>query len=95
MSGEMQWYNGMSDRRRHIKIGGMIVFQKHRVGKLFLKCDSYQTSRDFNVVMGATQFFMKLISMNFIQVVSERIYGFLFPQKTMCCVSHPCVGRLC
>ena len=60
----MQWYNGMSGGRR---IGGNEIGRNDSVSKtpcaekLFLICGSYQTSRDFNNVMGTPQFFMELI----------------------------------
>ena len=60
----MQWYNGMSGGRRHmLKFGENDIVSKTPCGdKLFLICGSYQTSRDFNNVMGTPQYFMDLIA---------------------------------
>ena len=46
----------------HVEIGGNDSVSKTPCGeKLFLICGSYQTSRDFNNVMGTPQYFMDLI----------------------------------
>ena len=44
-----------------LRLGVMIVFRKRRVVRNCLICGSYQTSRDFNNVMGTPQYFMDLI----------------------------------
>ena len=47
----------------HVEIGGNNSVSKTPRGeKLFLICGSYQTSRDFNNVMGTPQNFMDLIA---------------------------------
>ena len=47
----------------HVEIGGNDSVSKTPCGeKLFLICGSYQTSRDFNNVMGTPQYFMDLIA---------------------------------